>query len=125
MNLQKISSTGTVEAASTVNLSFPGTGTVTAVSVKVGTAVKTGDEIASIDPSSLEAALNTAKANLVSAQAKYDDTVEGLSADEKAQIAISDQQSAAQLQQAKRSLSDTTARVAKGAGSVSTGVRAA
>ena len=112
---EKISSTGTVQAASTVNLAFSGSGKLISLPVAVGATVKKGDVIGSIDPTSAQNALATAKANLVSAQSKYDTTVAGLTSDERAQITLSTEQAQAQVESARRSQSDTAANLAQAA----------
>ena len=94
---EKITSTGTVSASSTVNLSFSGTGKLIELPVAVGSVVKAGDVIARIDPASAQTALATAKANLTTAQAKYATTVAGLTKNARAQLTLSVEQGQAQV----------------------------
>ncbi len=68
-----VSAEGTVAAAQTDDLSFTSSGTVTAVNVKAGDAVKAGQVLATIDSASLQSAVTSAKASLASAQATLSD----------------------------------------------------
>jgi HlyD family secretion protein len=65
-----VSGSGTVAAARSVDLGFQQSGTVTAVDVKVGDLVKTGQTLAQIDAADLQLELQQAQANLKSAEAK-------------------------------------------------------
>jgi macrolide-specific efflux system membrane fusion protein len=62
------SATGTVQSANTANADFGTTGTVTEIDVKVGDAVIKGQVLAKLDPTAAQDQLNTANANLASAQ---------------------------------------------------------
>lgn len=64
---QTVSATGTIEPKTQSNLSFAGSGTVTAVKVAVGDVVTAGEVLATIDPTNLQDALALAQANLDSA----------------------------------------------------------
>ena len=64
---QTVSATGTIEPKTQSNLSFAGSGTVTAVKVAVGDVVTAGEVLATIDPTNLQDALDLAQANLDSA----------------------------------------------------------
>lgn len=68
-----VSAEGTVAAATTDNLSFTGSGTVTAVDVQAGDTVKTGQVLATIDSSNLSATVASAQSALATAQAKLAD----------------------------------------------------
>jgi len=68
-----VSAEGTVAAAQTDNLSFPSSGTVTAVNVRAGDTVTAGQVLATIDSSQLQAAVSSAQATVASAQAKLSD----------------------------------------------------
>lgn len=68
-----VSAEGTIAALQTANLSFPSSGTVTAVNVKAGDTVTAGQVLATLDSSQLAASLSSAQANLASAQAKLSD----------------------------------------------------
>lgn len=63
-----LSAAGTLEPARTADLTFAGSGTVTAVNVAVGDAVTAGEALAAIDPAALQIALDSAKADLTAAQ---------------------------------------------------------
>ena len=67
-----VTGSGSVAAARTVDLPFQQSGTITAVLVKVGDTVKTGQTLAQIDDSDLQLQLQQAQANLTAAQAKLD-----------------------------------------------------
>ena len=62
------SATGTVQSANTANADFGTSGTVTEIDVKVGDAVTKGQVLAKLDPTAAQDQLNTANANLASAQ---------------------------------------------------------
>ncbi|MDE3096577.1 MAG: biotin/lipoyl-binding protein [Chloroflexota bacterium] len=84
-----ISTSGTVSAAATANLSFTAQSEkVTKVNVVVGQAVKAGDVLAQIDPTDAQNALKTAQASLASAQANLQQTLAGSTAP---QLAAADQ----------------------------------
>ena len=70
---ETVSAQGTVAAAQTDNLNFASSGTVTAVNVKAGQQVSTGDVLAQIDSSSLQANLSQAQASAAQAAAKLSD----------------------------------------------------
>ena len=69
---QTVSATGTVEPAQQDDLSFPVSGTVTAVKVAVGDVVKKGQLLAEIDDADLERAVEIAEANRDAAAAQVD-----------------------------------------------------
>jgi membrane fusion protein, macrolide-specific efflux system len=106
---QTVSSSGTVEPASQANLNFGVSGRVTAVDVTTGQQVAVGQALATVDSTSLAAALAQAQASLALDQAQLStDQADGASS---AQIA-SDQASIAssetQVTSAQTSLSDAT-----------------
>jgi multidrug efflux pump subunit AcrA (membrane-fusion protein) len=70
---QTVSAEGTVAAAQTDDLSFSSAGTVTAVNVKAGDAVKAGQVLATIDSAELASAVASAQADVADAQAKLSD----------------------------------------------------
>ncbi len=78
---QTVSAEGTVAAADTDDLSFGSSGTVTAVNVKAGDTVKSGQVLATIDSAELEAAVTSAEADLADAQAKLSDDQSGSASD--------------------------------------------
>ncbi len=106
---QTVSSTGTVEPASQANLNFGVPGRVTAVDVTTGQKVTAGQALATIDDTSLSAALAQAQASLALDQAQL--TTDQGNGASSAQIA-SDQASIAsaqtQVNTAQTSLSDAT-----------------
>lgn len=63
---------GTVEGENTSKLSFPVAGTLRNINVQPGTAVRKGQLIATIDPSSMRNTYDAAKAALVQAKDAYD-----------------------------------------------------
>lgn len=65
---------GNVSAPATVALGFQQSGSVAKVNVNVSNAVKKGQALMELDTTDLNLALKTAKANLASAQASYDQT---------------------------------------------------
>ena len=89
---KSISTSGTVAAKQTSDLSFEGSGEVTQVHVTMGQQVKAGDVLAEIDPADAQRALDTARVGLQVAQAKLDDLLDGASA---ADLASADQSVAA------------------------------
>src|SRR4051812_35945739 len=78
---QTVSAEGTVAAAATDDLSFGSSGTVTAVNVKAGDTVKTGQVLATIDSAELQAAATAAEADLADAKAKLSDDESGGASD--------------------------------------------
>lgn len=80
-----VSASGTLEPAQQSELSFGSSGTVTAVDVTVGEAVRKGQVLASIDPSALQVALQSAQADLTAAQDTLTDLQE---ADDSSSAAI-------------------------------------
>lgn len=78
-----VSAEGTIAAAQTANLTFPSSGTVTAVNVKAGDPVTAGEVLASIDSAQLTSSVTGAQATVASAQAKLsDDEAAGASSDQ-------------------------------------------
>ena len=63
-----VSASATVQSASTANADFVTNGTVTEIDVKVCDPVTKGQVLAKIDPAAAQDSLNTARANLTSAQ---------------------------------------------------------
>lgn len=66
---QTVSASGSVASSATANANFTTSGTVTEVGVKVGDVVTKGQVLAKVDPTAVQASLNTAKANLTAARA--------------------------------------------------------
>jgi multidrug efflux pump subunit AcrA (membrane-fusion protein) len=75
-----ISGSGNTASAAQVGVDFTNSGTLTAVDVKVGQHVRTGQVLATIDPGSARQDLAAAEAQLATAQASYDQTAAGQSA---------------------------------------------
>jgi multidrug efflux pump subunit AcrA (membrane-fusion protein) len=104
-----VSSSGTVEPAQTADLNFGSSGRVTAVDVTVGQTVTDGQTLATIDNSSLAAALAQAQATLANDQAQLS-TDQGNNASS-AQIASDQAQIASaeiQVTSAQTSLNNAT-----------------
>jgi multidrug efflux pump subunit AcrA (membrane-fusion protein) len=104
---ESVSGTGTLAAAHQANLSFTVGGTVTSVRVTVGQHVRRGAVLATVDPSSLRAAVSVAEANLTAAEDAATAAASGTSA----QLASADAQLAAAqgtLAQARANLSAAT-----------------
>jgi multidrug efflux pump subunit AcrA (membrane-fusion protein) len=80
-----VSAEGTIAAAQTDDLSFSSAGTVTAVNVKAGQTVKSGDVLATIDSAELQSAVADAQSSVADARAKLDDDEDAGASD--AQIA--------------------------------------
>ena len=70
--IQTVSETGSLKAASEINLNFKGNGTITEIKVKEGQEVKKGDVLARLDAGQLEIQVRQAEANLAMAQANLD-----------------------------------------------------
>jgi len=70
-----ISATGTIEPTKRADLTFSSSGTVTAVDVSVGDKVTTGQVLATIDQTDLQAAVDSAQAAVDAAQSDYDSAV--------------------------------------------------
>ncbi|HEX2856563.1 MAG TPA: biotin/lipoyl-binding protein [Propionibacteriaceae bacterium] len=107
---QTVTTTGTFAPAVQDNLSFPASGTVTAVKVRVGQSVTKGQLLATQDTSALSAAVTSAQATLDAAnsqlsslQANSSTTATQLSA---AQAAVASDQ--AKLTQAQQNLAGAT-----------------
>ena len=76
-----VSADGTVAAASTQDLNFGSSGTVTAVNVKAGDEVKKGQVLAEIDSAALQASVSSAESSLADAQAKLSDDEDASASD--------------------------------------------
>jgi RND family efflux transporter MFP subunit len=102
--LSSVSASGNVIVPDQVSLSFGGSGTVTAVNVKVGDVVKASQVLATIDNGSAKVALETAQAQLVSAQAQEATLKAGVTADQRAQDAVQVQQAQISIASAQAAL---------------------
>ena len=67
-----VSASGTVDAATTKNLTFPAAGRITNVAVAAGDQVTAGQLLAQVDPTAADAAVATAKAAVATAQSALD-----------------------------------------------------
>jgi HlyD family secretion protein len=101
-----VSTTGTVVAQSTTDLSFDQSGRVSAVYVTLGQEVKAGDVLAEIESTDLQDAVTTAEVNLSSAQTKLSQLLEGATESELASADQSLIQAQANYDQAVRALED-------------------
>jgi HlyD family secretion protein len=77
---QTVSATGTVASASRRDVSFPVAGTVASVKVGLGDTVTAGEVLASLDPTSLQSALDTANTTLQQAQQQLSDDLQSQTA---------------------------------------------
>ena len=68
--LATVSASGTLEAAQDLGLNFTTGGKLTAIDVKVGQRVKTGQVLAKVDPTSSQDSLDQAQAQLSGAEAE-------------------------------------------------------
>lgn len=74
---QTVLTTGQVVSETDLNLSFQGSGMVSAVNVKTGDQVKTGDVLAVLDQSTVRASLTSASGQLAQARASYNKVLAG------------------------------------------------
>ena len=77
---KSVSTSGVVSAQQTTQLAFQESGKVTAVNVALGQTVKQGDVLAEVDPSDMQTALDTANGNLLTAQLKLNQLLQGSTA---------------------------------------------
>jgi multidrug efflux pump subunit AcrA (membrane-fusion protein) len=78
---QTVAASGTLEPANEANLNFAVSGTVTGVDVKAGQVVKTGQVLATVGTSALQASVDAAQAQLAAADSKLSsDQASGASA---------------------------------------------
>jgi HlyD family secretion protein len=97
-----VSGSGAVAAARTIDVPVQQGGTVTSVDVKVGDQVTAGQQLAQIDTTDLQLALQQAQANLKSAQAQAQQTQNGTATEADIASATAQLNSArAQLQQTR------------------------
>jgi len=75
-----VSASGTIQPAQRADLNFTSAGTVTYLSVSVGDTVTSGQEMASIDTTDLQSAVNQAQAAVDAAQTDYNTAVSSGSA---------------------------------------------
>ncbi len=99
-----VTASGNVLASSTLNLAFKNGGTLTAMYVKQGDQVQTGQPLAKIDDTDAKAALATAQANLASAQDKLAETTAGLTPAQVAQNRVAEAAAQQQVDTAAQNL---------------------
>ncbi len=75
--VQGVETSGTVQAAQSVDLSFQIAGTVSSVPVAVGDSVKAGEVLASLNSQSSHASVDQARAAVAAAQAAYKKVIDG------------------------------------------------
>src|SRR5262249_40031050 len=102
-----VSATGQVAASDQVDLKPGSSGNLTAINVKAGDTVTSGQVIAVVDESANNVAITQARASVMTAQANYDKLVGGLTGSdlETAQNPVSDAQAA--LDKANRDYDST------------------
>lgn len=79
---QTVSVSGSISASALVKAAFRPSGRLAEILVKVGDSVASGTPLARLETTDLVTAVKQAEANLLSAQAKYDATVQGASAED-------------------------------------------
>jgi HlyD family secretion protein len=87
-----VGATGTVRARQTAVLTWQTTGAIGTVAVRPGDAVRAGDILASLLPTSLPQSVIMAQADLVSAQKALDDLLNSKTVQANAQLALADAQ---------------------------------
>ncbi|HEY2703738.1 MAG TPA: biotin/lipoyl-binding protein [Candidatus Dormibacteraeota bacterium] len=106
---QSLSLTGNLAPLGESDLNFGSSGRVASVTAQPGQAVKAGQVLATLDPSSLQAAVTQAQATLASAQAKLSLDQAGPTAQNLSQSQASVRSAESQLQSAQTALADTEA----------------
>jgi multidrug efflux pump subunit AcrA (membrane-fusion protein) len=104
---QTLALSGNLTPVGESDLDFGSSGRVTAVNVHPGQSVTAGQALASIDPSSLQAALTQAQATLASAQARLSLDQGGPTAQSLTQSQAGVRSAQAQVQSAQTALADT------------------
>jgi multidrug efflux pump subunit AcrA (membrane-fusion protein) len=107
-----VTATGNLSAITQLDVSFDtsvSSQVVTEIMVKVGNKVTKGQALAKVNDASVAAALASASAQMVAAQANYDKVKGGLTAEERAQLDIQESQSLASLTSAQASLANAQA----------------
>ena len=92
---ETISASGSVEAADAVNVKATSTSTFATVLVALGDSVTEGQTLVTLDSTTAQNQLATARANLLSAEAKLQQSLDGLTPQERTQLALSNEQAAA------------------------------
>jgi multidrug efflux pump subunit AcrA (membrane-fusion protein) len=99
--LSTTSATGTLQAAKELNVGFTGAGTITSIDVKPGQRVSRGQLLGRIDSTTAQQALQQAQASLATAEAQYEVTLTGETAQQRKQDALSVTQAKDALANAK------------------------
>lgn len=99
--LATTSATGTLQAANELAVGFTAAGTITSVDVKPGERVKRGQVLGRIDDTTARQSLEQAQASLATAQAQYESTLTGETAQQRKQDALSVTQSRQSLANAR------------------------
>jgi membrane fusion protein, macrolide-specific efflux system len=106
---QTVAASGTLEPANEANLNFAVSGTVTAVDVKAGQVVKTGQVLATVGTSALQADVDAAQAQLAAADSQLSsDQASGASASSVDSDEASVTSAESSLSTAETSLSDAS-----------------
>lgn len=104
-----VSASGSVASAGDVAANFQTSGTLTQLRVKQGQRVVKGQVLARVDSLAARQAVLEAEAGLATAQGRLQQTLNPMNAQEKAQLAVSDDQAAESVRTATVALSDTNA----------------
>ena len=103
-----VATNGNVQATQQVNLSFGSAGEIKEINVKVGDQVTTGQNLARLDDTQLQASLRSAQSNLASAEARLDAVIHPSAASvASAQASVTTAQN--QVNTAQQALSDLRA----------------
>jgi HlyD family secretion protein len=105
---QTVSGTGTVASASRRDVAFPVAGTVATVTVGLGDTVTAGEVLASLDPTSLQNALDQASTTLQQAQQQLSDDLQSQTASTTSSASTSSASSSAARSSTPASSSDGT-----------------
>ena len=100
--LSTTSATGTLQSARALNVGFANAGTITDIAVKPGERVKLGQILGRIDATAAQQQLQQAEAALANAQAQYEQTLTGETAQQRRQDALS-------VRQARQTLANAEA----------------
>ncbi len=102
--MSSVSATGNLAAPETLSVGFETGGTLTKVAVAAGAKVKRGQILATLDAGDAENQVQSAEANVASAQAHFQQLLDGMTDAEKAQNAVAVRQANVALANAKSSL---------------------
>jgi multidrug efflux pump subunit AcrA (membrane-fusion protein) len=110
--LSTVSATGTLQAAKQLSVNFTSSGELRSVNVTTGQRVKAGQLLGKIDSTSAHQTLLQAQASLTSAEAQYQQTLTGETAQQRQQDALSVSQARQSVTNAKISLAATKKSIA-------------